>query len=244
MLEESRMEKKSLNRTSQPQSRASAIDCKKNTESTQKPWPRSNKKREGPGSAPKNEPSRKYAPAQHGRGQFDRRPRPRGSTGYHVGGAQNTRLGGDEEPEIGSVFVPGSKKQNLNHLLNFTYPSRGVPEHRGHQVRRPGFQYRGPNRYGHDHYLRAYCQFVVNEDGDIKANLLDPDIPLKWEHIEEVVSGQSYRSFKVSYMFGTSGGWACVSLWSHILLGLHSALCCNSRQATTSMSHVLNTIAR
>ncbi|KAF9421883.1 hypothetical protein HW555_002323, partial [Spodoptera exigua] len=194
MLEESRMEKKSLNRTSQPQSRASAIDCKKNTESTQKPWPRSNKKREGPGSAPKNEPSRKYAPAQHGRGQFDRRPRPRGSTGYHVGGAQNTRLGGDEEPEIGSVFVPGSKKQNLNHLLNFTYPSRGVPEHRGHQVRRPGFQYRGPNRYGHDHYLRAYCQFVVNEDGDIKANLLDPDIPLKWEHIEEVVVRATGRS--------------------------------------------------
>lgn len=32
------------------------------------------------------------------------------------------------------------------------------------------------------------CQFVVKEDGDIKANLLDPDIPLKWEHIEEVVS--------------------------------------------------------
>lgn len=66
----------------------------------------------------------------------------------------NYRLGQDEEPEIGSVFVPGSKKQNMNHLLNFTY-SRGVQEHRGHQVRRPGFQNRGPSRHGHDHYLRA-----------------------------------------------------------------------------------------
>lgn len=60
-------------------------------ESTPRPWPRNNKKREGPGSTPKNEPNRKNAPAQHGRGQYDRRPRPRGSGGYHVGGTQNTR---------------------------------------------------------------------------------------------------------------------------------------------------------
>lgn len=39
------------------------------------------------------------------------------------------------------------------------------------------------------------CQFVVKEDGDIKANLLDPDIPLKWEHIEEVVSITYIKNF-------------------------------------------------
>ncbi|KAJ8725786.1 hypothetical protein PYW08_003969 [Mythimna loreyi] len=187
MLEESRMDKKSLNRSSQPQSRASAIDCKKNTDLTQRPWPRSNKKREGPGNAPKNEPSRKNVPTQRGRGQVDRRPRTRGPTGYPVGGTASPRLEGDDEPEIGSVFVPGSKKRNLNHLLNFMYPTRGVPEHRGPQLRRPGPQYRGPSRHEHDLYLRAYCQFVVKEDGDYKPNLLDPDIPIKWEHIEEIV---------------------------------------------------------
>lgn len=57
---------------------------------THKPWPRNNKKREGAGSAPKNEQYRRNAPSQRGRGQVDKRPRPRGDTGYAVGGAQNT----------------------------------------------------------------------------------------------------------------------------------------------------------
>lgn len=65
------------------------------------------------------------------------------------------RLEEDDEPEIGSVFVPGSKKHNLNHLLNFMYPSRGVLERRGPQMRRQGQQYRGPCRHDHDLYLRA-----------------------------------------------------------------------------------------
>lgn len=59
-------------------------------ESTCKPWPRSNKKREGSGNVPKNEPNRKNAPAQRGRGQMDKRPRARGASNFAVGGAQNT----------------------------------------------------------------------------------------------------------------------------------------------------------
>lgn len=63
------------------------------TESTHKPWPRNNKKREGPGNTPKNEPYRKNVPAQRGRGQVDRRPRPRGgAVNFSVGGAQDTGL--------------------------------------------------------------------------------------------------------------------------------------------------------
>lgn len=58
---------------------------------TQRPWPRNNKKREGPGSAPKNEPGRKNVPAQRGRGQVDRRPRARGPAGYLVGGTTSPR---------------------------------------------------------------------------------------------------------------------------------------------------------
>lgn len=181
------MDKKSLNRSSQPQSRATAVDCKKNTELSHKPWPRNNKKREGLGNAPKNEPYRKSGPSQRGRGQVDRRPRTRGSSEFSVGGTPSTRLEDDEEPEIGSVFVPGSKKQNLNHLLNFMYPTRGVPQHRGPQPRRNTQQHRGPYRHEHDLYLRAYCQFVVKEDGNYKANLLDPDVPIAWEQIEEIV---------------------------------------------------------
>lgn len=191
------MDKKTLNRSSQSQSRASAIDCKKSTEVTHKPWPRNNKKREGPSSAPKNEPYRKNAPAQRGRGQVDRRPRPRGPANYAVGGTQNTGLEDEDEPEIGSVFVPGSKKQNLNHLLNFMYPSRGGTERnerRGPQIQRRQMQHRANYRHEHDLYLRAYCQFVVKEDGDYKLNLLDPDVPIKWDLVEEIVVRSTGRS--------------------------------------------------
>ncbi|RVE47989.1 hypothetical protein evm_007397 [Chilo suppressalis] len=189
MLEESRMDKKSLNRSSQPQSRASALDSKKNSESTHKPWPRNNKKREGQGSSSKNEPYCKNAPAQRGRGPVDRRPRTRGPPSFNVGGAQNARLEyDDDEPEIGPVFVPKNKKQNLNHLLNFMYPTHGGTERRGHQPqsRRPTY-HRVSTRHEHDLYLRAYCQFVVKEDGDYDANLLDPDLPVKWDQVEEIV---------------------------------------------------------
>ncbi|KOB72656.1 RING finger protein [Operophtera brumata] len=169
MLEESRMDKKSSNRSAQPQSRANAIDCKKS-------------------SAPKNEQYRRNAPAQRGRGQVDKRPRPRGDTGYAVGGAQNTGLE-DDEPEIGSVFVPGSKKHNMNHLLNFMYPSRGQPERSAGAGRGPW-----PQRHG-----------------DYKLNLLDPDMPVKWEQIEEVVSMRLVRRLRGSTVVEVAPPRGCVT---------------------------------
>lgn len=70
----------------------------------------------------------------------------------------NYRVEDNEEPEFGSVFVPGSKKQNLNHLLNFMLPARGQqdcgPDRRGLMVRRQLPQ-RGMHRLDHDLYLRA-----------------------------------------------------------------------------------------
>ncbi|CAH2086249.1 unnamed protein product [Euphydryas editha] len=194
MLEESRMDKKSINRSILQQPRG-ALDCKKNTESTQKPCLRNNKKREGPGIIPKNEPGRKNIPSSRGRGQMDKRPRTRGTTNLPVGGTQNTGIEEEEEPEIGSVFLPGSKKQNLNHLLNFMYPSRGGTREcgRGFAPRRKPQKW-VTYKHEHDLYLRANCQFVVKEDADYKLNILDPDAPLKWEQIEEIVVRHTGKS--------------------------------------------------
>lgn len=63
------------------------------------------------------------------------------------------RIEEDDEPELGSVYLPGSKKQNLNHLLNFMYPSRGGADRRGPAPRRPvqNLAY----KHQHDLYLRA-----------------------------------------------------------------------------------------
>lgn len=218
------MDKKSINRSTQQQSRANAIDCKKNSEN-HKPWTRNNKKREGNGTTPKNEPPRKNVPTQRGRGQVDKRQHTRGTTGFTLGGTQNSRIEDDDnEPEIGSVFVPGSKKQNLNHLLNFMYPARGGQDRKCPQPRRQ-FQNRPSYRHEHDLYLRAYCQFVVKEDGDYKVNLMDPDIPVKWEQIEEIVVRSNGKSEcpiclgpPVAGRVGPCGHvhcWPCVLHYAH-----------------------------
>ncbi|VVC92685.1 unnamed protein product [Leptidea sinapis] len=195
MLEDPRMDKKSLNRSNAQQSRASAIDCKKNLELTHKPLPRNNKKRETSASNPKNENNRKNLSTPRARGQLDKRPRPRGSAGIALGGAQSTGIENDDEAEVGSLMLPGSKKQNLNHLLNFMYSPRGNNERPNSQrsydprmapVRRH-VQNRSYHKFEHDLYLRAYCQFVVRKDVDVKEMLMDPDLPIKWDKIEEIV---------------------------------------------------------
>lgn len=38
----------------------------------------------------------------------------------------------EDEFEAGSIFNPGSKKQNLSHLLNFQYEPRGNKNKVGH----------------------------------------------------------------------------------------------------------------
>lgn len=63
------------------------------------------------------------------------------------------RLEDEEGPEIGSVFIPGSKKQNLNHLLNFKYPSRSGTDIRSVAPRRQAQHV--SYRHEHDLYLRA-----------------------------------------------------------------------------------------
>ncbi|XP_045491398.1 RING finger protein 10 [Colias croceus] len=205
MLEDTRMDKKSLHRSSLQQSRATAVDCKKNSELTHKPWQRNNKKRETPGNAPKNENYRKNIPAQRGRGPADKRPHAHGANNFVVGGTPNTGLENDEEPQLGSLYVPGSKKQNLNHLLNFMYSPRGSNERRGLPPRRPQ-QNKFYHHFEHDLYLRTYCQFVVKQGGDFKENLTNPDLPVKWEEIEEIVVRRA-------------GKWQCPICLGHPVAG-------------------------
>lgn len=88
-----------------------------------KAFPRGNIRREPNGGSfsTKNETNRKPIPQRFR--NFDKRPRPRGVYGNvsAVAGNEEARLEEIENPELGSVFVQGSKKQSLNHLLNFQY---------------------------------------------------------------------------------------------------------------------------
>nr|CAD7445880.1 unnamed protein product [Timema bartmani] len=92
--------------------------------------------------------------------------------------------------EYGSVIAPGSKKQNLNHLLNFHYAPR---EGSGSMWRSGGRQ--GLNRwmathkhkYNKEQFLQANCQFVVKADGDYSVYNTNPDILVDWGLIEQIV---------------------------------------------------------
>ncbi len=67
-----------------------------------------------------------------------------------------------DEFEVGSIFNSGSKKQSLNHLLNFQFEPRGVNSTNGRRKRgggegggkRSSGQVTRP-KYKKEHYLQA-----------------------------------------------------------------------------------------
>lgn len=171
------MEKKG-SRLVQPSQKVSATD--KKTQDANKLWPRGCRRREpNGGTFSKNETSRKPTP-QRSRA-LDKRPRPRGL--YCPGDA-----GGGEEsgldppsPELGSVFLQGSKKQSLNHLLNFHFKSSD-----GHAVVGPRLNFALKHKYKKEQFLQANCQFIVRECADYKAYMNNPDALVDWGLIEQV----------------------------------------------------------
>lgn len=89
--------------------------------------------------------------------------------------------------ELHSVFSPGSKKQSLNHLLNFHY----APRDRNQPAR---LSKTGNNRcymtkkvsYNKEQFLQANCQFVVRSGEDYEACLASPDQLVEWSKIEQI----------------------------------------------------------
>lgn len=99
-----------------------------------------------------------------------------------------------DEFEAGSVFHPGSKKQNLNHLLNFQFEPRGQKQGQNHQGRaayqrgkKRAQDYAPKPKYIKEQYLQANCQFAVRSGPDYARHLSDPDLLVDWDLIEQVV---------------------------------------------------------
>ncbi|XP_018561476.1 RING finger protein 10 [Anoplophora glabripennis] len=173
-----------------PSPKGPAADSKKDVVSKQ--WPRGSRRREAAGSSlsTKGESSRKPQP-QRDR-TFDKRPKPRGT--YHscaLVRAETAWLE-EQEAELGSVFLPGSKKQSLNHLLNFSYtpysPREGCHSERGRGNGGSGGRMLATkkHKYNKEHFLQANCQFIVNHSGDYKQYLNNPDALVDWDLVEQV----------------------------------------------------------
>ena len=101
----------------------------------------------------------------------------------------------EDEFEVGSVFNHGSKKHNINHLLNFQFEPRGTKQHQSSNI--PGktssgrkskkfFEEPAKPKYNKEQYLQANCQFVVKDSGDYTVHLADPDVIVDWDLVEQV----------------------------------------------------------
>ncbi|XP_050078980.1 RING finger protein 10 [Anopheles maculipalpis] len=90
--------------------------------------------------------------------------------------------------ELHSVFTPGSKKQSLNHLLNYHYAPRDrdqpVRFTRTGNIRKLTNQSNG--RYNKEQFLQANCQFVVRAGEDYEGLLAAPDQLVDWGKVEQI----------------------------------------------------------
>jgi len=130
-----------------------------------------------------------------------------------------------DEFEVGSLYSPGSKKQSLNHLLNFQYAPRTDQQRGGGRSnaadRRPRQNKKQQQpvyrpKYSKEQYLQANCQFVVQESGDYSLHQVDPDIPVSWDLIEEVhlkTSGTDPMSCPICLFPPTAGK---ISVCGHV----------------------------
>lgn len=191
MLEDFTMEKKPSNRSVQTPGKGCASEPKKTQDViNSKHFPRS-RRREQPScnNNVKFDQGRKPNPQKNK--NLDKRPRPRGQ--YYYGGKEDTQVGDMYEGELEPETFPGSRKQNLNHLLNFHYEPRGENVATRPFGQRSSYQYASrlrlsthKHKYNKEHFLQANCQFVVRADGDYSPYMADPDTLVGWDFVEQI----------------------------------------------------------
>ncbi|XP_076282228.1 E3 ubiquitin-protein ligase RNF10 [Lasioglossum baleicum] len=181
---------------SQSSAKGGPTDAKKTQDVTNnKLFPKTSRRREPTGtcSFSKYEQPRKCNVQKTK--SFDKRPKPKGQ--YHGSAKEDTKVVQTEIAEHGSVVVQGSKKQNLNHLLNFHYEPREMQGGSGvwsHGKSTKGYS-RNSNRwlppvqrhkYNKEQFLQASCQFVVTANGNYSSYLTDPDSLVDWKLVEQI----------------------------------------------------------
>ncbi|XP_034656636.1 RING finger protein 10 [Drosophila subobscura] len=177
----------------------------------QLPTPRNDQQQQQP-----RNPKQQQQPAKL-RPNVDKRPRARGSGGSAAGyygptdgaydgpesGHQDGAYGGtglaatiggyprsDFDYELNSVYAQGSKKQNLNHLLNFHCVPRDASDTGNGHGRGVGNHYHHHNagrkpRYNKEQFLQANFQFVIRSGAKAQVNG-SPDTLIDWNFIEQI----------------------------------------------------------
>ncbi|XP_014677381.1 PREDICTED: RING finger protein 10-like [Priapulus caudatus] len=125
---------------------------------------------------------------------LDKRPRSRGGYSENAKGRSEIAKE-DRDVEFFSSAQPGSKKHNLNHLLNFTLaPREGDTALGGRGFNSGGLPaWRRRQKWGHskvkynkEQFLQANCQFVVQDSGDYTVHAANPDTLVDWSLVEQI----------------------------------------------------------
>lgn len=173
------MDKKANTRTSSVPPKGNGGDSKKSDSGSGNRFPR-HKKRESTGSKPRYEAGSCHHSAQQRSRGYDKRPRTR-----NYNDRPSSEVAQDPRAEYGSALQTGSKKANLNHLLNFTFePRAGRGTNDVGRGRWPGRRYTAS--YNKEQFLQATCQFVVSDKGDYTVHGADPDVLVDWNLVEQV----------------------------------------------------------
>ncbi|KAH8398851.1 hypothetical protein KR222_008932, partial [Zaprionus bogoriensis] len=106
-----------------------------------------------------------------------------GGAGLAPSGAGYMRSG-DLDYELNSVYAHGSKKQNLNHLLNFHCVPRQSSSD-WHATGYVGAATRRQPRYNKEQFLQANFQFVIRSGAKAQVNG-SPDTLIDWSLIEQI----------------------------------------------------------
>ncbi|EDV97777.1 RING finger protein 10 [Drosophila grimshawi] len=108
-----------------------------------------------------------------------------GSSGLAATGASYMRSS-DPDYELNSVYAHGSKKQNLNHLLNFhCVPRQSSSSSDWHATGHGATIARRQPRYNKEQFLQANFQFVIRSSAKAQVNS-SPDTLIDWSLIEQI----------------------------------------------------------
>jgi len=82
----------------------------------------------------------------------------------------------------------GSKKNNLNHLLNFSYVRETNENYEYERFSKQFWSNKiaKSSYFSKEQFLQANCQFVIKNTGDYTVHLVDPDRLVEWSMIEEI----------------------------------------------------------
>lgn len=155
----------------------------------QVPTPR-NDQQQQPQQPAKLRPNVDKRPKARGFGGGYDFPSPRGQDGasgssrlaYSATGYSRS---GDFDHELNSVYTQGSKKQNLNHLLNFHCVPRELERGHHHQAQQHHGLSGRKQRYNKEQFLQANFQFVIRSGAKAQVNG-SPDALIDWSYIEQI----------------------------------------------------------